>query len=275
MERTLPIALAGAGAIARALIDGIDRGLAGAIRIDAIGCLPAEIESVTALAEPRGSRVTTDLETLPAGARLVIEAAGQDVVRRYASGWLERGADVMVLSAGALVDPEALATLRRTALAQGRRIFVPSGAIAAVDGIRAATLGGLRRLRLRTTKPPRGLAGAPYVEAHAIDLDALDTATTIFEGGVADAVRGFPSNVNVAAVLQLAAGGSAELAVSVVADPHVTTNIHEIEASGDFGTFTIRLDNVPSPLNPKTSALAPLSALAMLRRLTEPVWIGA
>jgi len=63
--------------------------------------------------------------------------------------------------------------------------------------------------------------------------------------------------------------------VSVVADPASTTNTHEIEASGDFGTFTVRLDNLPSPANPKTSALAPLSALAMLRRLTQSLWVGA
>jgi aspartate dehydrogenase len=132
----------------------------------------------------------------------------------------------------------------------------------------------LRSLRLRTTKPPRGLAGAPYVVANAIDLDALTVATTIFEGSVADAVRGFPSNVNVAAVLSLA-GEGVDVRVSVVADPASTTNIHEIEAGGDFGTFTVRLDNLPSPANPKTSALAPLSALAMLRRLTQSLWVGA
>jgi predicted dinucleotide-utilizing enzyme len=37
----------------------------------------------------------------------------------------------------------------------------------------------------------------------------------------------------------------------------------------------VRLDNLPSPANPKTSALAPLSALAMLRRLSQSLWIGA
>lgn len=197
------------------------------------------------------------------------------MVRQYALTWLEGGADVMVLSAGALLDEHLLETLRATASARGRRIYVPSGAIAGIDGVRAAALGGLRTIRLRTTKPPKGLAGAPYVVANGIDLDAMTVPATIFDGSVGDAVRGFPTNVNVAAVLALAAGSSAELAVSVVADPHATTNVHELEVSGGFGTFTVRLDNLPSPDNPKTSALAPLSALAMLRRLSDPVWIGA
>ena len=204
----------------------------------------------------------------------MIEAAGPAVVRRYAAGWLARGADVMVLSAGALVDPVLARELHAVARAHERRILVPSGAVAGIDGIRAGALGGMRTLSLRTTKPPRGLAGAPYVVANAIDLDALTVPTTIFEGTVADAVRGFPSNVNVAAVLALA-GAGIDVRVSVVADPTSTTNVHEIEASGEFGTFTVRLDNLPSPENPKTSALAPLSALAMLRRLSQSLWVGA
>jgi aspartate dehydrogenase len=243
-------------------------------RVTAIGRLDAEAARVDPYARRQSALAFAGLERLPEHASLVIEAAGPGVVQRYAAGWLAGGADVMVLSAGALVDPAFAAELRAVARAHGRRILVPSGAIAGIDGIRAGALGGLRRLRLRTTKPPRGLAGAPHVVANHIDLDALTAATTIFEGSVADAVRGFPSNVNVAAVLALAADGVA-VSVSVVADPASTTNTHEIEASGDFGTFTVRLDNLPSPENPKTSALAPLSALAMLRRLSQSLWVGA
>jgi aspartate dehydrogenase len=268
------VALAGAGAIATVLIDGIARGSAGPARVTAIGRPDREAASVDVRARRQSAAAFADLERLPDHASLVIEAAGPDVVRRYAAGWLERGADVMVLSAGALVDPGFTRELRATARAHQRRILVPSGAIAGIDGIRAGALGGLRSLRLRTTKPPRGLAGAPHVVSNAIDLDALTAATTIFEGSVADAVRAFPSNVNVAAVLDLA-GSGVEVRVSVVADPAATANVHEIEAAGDFGTFTVRLDNAPSPANPKTSALAPLSALAMLRRLSENLWVGS
>jgi aspartate dehydrogenase len=87
-------------------------------------------------------------------------------------------------------------------------------------------------------------------------------------------VRAFPSNVNVAAVIELAAAGVG-VAVRVIADPTSAANTHEIEAAGDFGLFTVRLDNLPSPANPKTSALASLSALAMLRRLSSEFWVGA
>jgi aspartate dehydrogenase len=272
--RIVRVALAGAGAIANVLIDGIAGGSGGLARVTAIGRQEREAATVDLVARRQSATALADLERLPDYASLVIEAAGPAVVRTYAAGWLERGADVMVLSAGALVDADLTGRLRAVARAHDRRILVPSGAVAGIDGIRAAALGSLTRLHLRTTKPPRGLAGAPYVVANAIDLDALAAPATIFEGSVAEAVRGFPSNVNVAAVLALAAPG-VEVRVTVVADPAATENVHEIEAAGEFGHFTVRLDNLPSPANPKTSALAPLSALAMLRRLSEGLWVGA
>ncbi len=273
-QRTLRVAIAGAGAIASVLVDGIARGEAGNARLTVLGCLTAELAAVRVRAARQSAVATDDLTTLPEHASLVVEAAGQAVVRQYAAGWLRAGCDVMILSAGALVDPAVAADLFAEAELHGRRIYVPSGAIAGIDGIRAGALGGLRALDLRTTKPPAGLRGAPHVVAHAIDLDLLTEPTTIFEGTVAEAVRAFPSNVNVAAVLALA-GEGVPVRVVVIADPTSTANTHEITASGDFGEFRVRLDNLPSPANPKTSALAPLSALAMLRRLTAPVWIGA
>lgn len=273
-EHVVRVALAGAGAIANVLIDGIARGSGGMARVNAIGRLDSEAELVDVRARRQSAAAFSDLAALPEHASLIIEAAGGDVVRTYAAGWLASGADVMILSAGALVDPAFARELRAVARKHGRRIFVPSGAIAGIDGIRAGALGGLKKLVLRTTKPPRGLAGAPHVVANNIDLDALTVPTTIFEGTVAEAVAGFPSNVNVAAVISLA-GAGVPLGVSVIADPTSSTNRHEIEVSGDFGTFTVRLDNLPSAANPKTSALAPLSALAMLRRLSAELWIGA
>jgi aspartate dehydrogenase len=62
--------------------------------------------------------------------------------------------------------------------------------------------------------------------------------------------------------------------MQVVADPSLDRNVHEIRAYGAFGDLTVRVSNVPSPTNPKTSYLASLSALATLHRLSQPVQIG-
>ncbi len=62
--------------------------------------------------------------------------------------------------------------------------------------------------------------------------------------------------------------------MQVVADPALDRNVHEVTARGAFGEMRIRLANVPSPDNPKTSFLACLSGIATLRRLSEPLQIG-
>ena len=89
---------------------------------------------------------------------------------------------------------------------------------------------------------------------------------TLYEGPAKDAVRLFPANVNVAAVLSLMGLGGDKTKVQFVADPELRVNIHEIEIKGSFGKATIAVKNVPDPKNPKTSALAALSAIETLRR---------
>jgi len=71
--------------------------------------------------------------------------------------------------------------------------------------------------------------------------------------------------VNIAAVLSLAGIGWDRTRLKVVADPALTLNTHTIRVNGRSGRFSIVLENVPSPDNPKTSWLACYSALAALK----------
>lgn len=151
---------------------------------------------------------------------------------------------------------------------------MPSGAVAGIDGIRSAAIGRIDSVVLTTTKPPSGFAGAPYIAEHDIDLSSLPGATMLFEGTAADAVQAFPANVNVAGTLSLAGIGYGATMVRVIADPAATRNMHEIKVTGAFGALTVRVENVVSPENPKTSYIAILSAIATLKKLTEPVWVG-
>src|SRR4029079_14518205 len=84
-----------------------------------------------------------------------------------------------------------------------------------------------------------------------------------------------PANLNVVAALSLAGIGPDRTRVVLVADPTGERNTHEITARGAFGELYLRLDNRPTPGNPKTRLLAPLSALALLRRLSSAVQIGS
>jgi aspartate dehydrogenase len=216
--------------------------------------------------------VHTDLSTLDwTSVDTVLEAASQTALRSIAPQVLSQGVDLVALSAGATLDAEFLDVLLSAAQTTGARIWVPSGAIGALDVIRAARVGEVTSITLTTTKPPVALADAPWVVEQGIDLTSIDGRREIFAGGPVAAVRGFPQNVNVAALLALAADDPDRLRVTVVADPAAPGNVHEVEAIGSFGSMRLRLENRPSETNPKTSALAAQSVIAVLRQLGSPL----
>jgi len=207
-------------------------------------------------------------------ADIVVECASQEAVREHGLLVLEGGKDLMVMSVGALMDEKLLDDLVRAARKYDCKIYVPSGAIAGIDGLRSAKVASIDRVEISTTKKPKGLEGAPFIIDNNIDVYSFHERTLIFEGNAKEAVRAFPANVNVAASLSLAGIGSEETQVKVFVDPEASRNIHEITVEGDFGNFTCRIENVPSPDNPRTSLLAALSAIATLKKITEPLQIG-
>ena len=96
----------------------------------------------------------------------------------------------------------------------------------------------------------------------------------LFEGSAAQAVKYFPQNINVAATLSLASCAKERVVVKIIASPTCQNNLHQIEIEAEAGKLTVRTENVPSPGNPKTSFLAALSAVTMLRDILDYVRIG-
>jgi aspartate dehydrogenase len=118
------------------------------------------------------------------------------------------------------------------------------------------------------------LKGAPGIEVSGVDLDAVSEPTVVYEGPVLEACRLFPANVNVSAALSLAGIGPSKTTTRVYADPTVTRNTHEVVVEGEFGRFSMKIENVPSPTNPRTGVLSALSALATLKKLTSHLQVG-
>jgi len=197
---------------------------------------------------------------------LLLECASQEAVRSYGEKTLRAGKDLLIMSVGALMDDAFRNRLTSVAKEESRNLYLPSGAIGGLDILRAAREGKLYEVNLITSKNPSALAGAPYFQEHTIDPDEIQNRMTLFEGTAKEAVKLFPANVNVAAVLSLEGLGGEKTKVKIVADPQLDINIHEVEIRGEFGEAKITLKNRPHPHNLKTSHLAALSAIESLRR---------
>jgi len=205
---------------------------------------------------------------------IVVEAASQDAVKDVGLSILQNKKDLMIMSVGALLDESIYDILSDACKDFKKTIYLPSGAIAGLDGIKSIK-DELDSLSITTTKHPRSLKGAKFFETSKIDLDRISSPITIFEGTAKEAVSLFPANINVAALLSLTGLGSEKTDVKIVADPDTDKNTHHIEAAGNFGKMTFTIENFPDPNNPKTSRLAILSAIETLRRYcSDEIQIG-
>ncbi|MFH1552322.1 MAG: aspartate dehydrogenase [Candidatus Omnitrophota bacterium] len=215
--------------------------------------------------------IAAGIKEIIAESDLVIEAACGEIVPDVLKAALDTGKDVMVMSIGGLLGSEDLLEAARE---KGVKVILPSGAIAGIDAVKAAKIAGIESVTLTTRKPPKSLKGAPYLSEKNIDVDTLTGETVIFQGSATEAIKGFPKNVNVSALLSIAGIGAEKTRVRIIVSPEYTRNIHEIEVKGSAGTLTMCTENVPSPDNPKTSYLAALAAVASLREYFDTVRIG-
>ena len=262
------IGLIGAGTIARLVLENIRRGALGDFEVAALMGRPGGAPRGAALArEFQVPYVLDRAALLAARPQAVIEAASHDAVREHLVPLLEARVGVVVLSAGALVDDALRQAAERAAVRSNAILYVPAGGIGGLDALKTACLAGVDEVSIQVAKPPAAWKGIPYVERHGFRLEGLTSPLILFEGSAREGVPHFPQNVNIAAILSLAGIGAERTRLKVVADPSLELNTHTIRVSGRSGRFTVVLENVPAPENPKTSWLACYSALAALKSL--------
>jgi aspartate dehydrogenase len=173
---------------------------------------------------------------------------------------IKKGKNVIIMSIGALMDKDVKKNLENLATENNVKIYAPSGAIVGLDGIKAASIGTIRKASLTTRKPPKSLG----IE--------ISEKKTLYKGLASEAVKKFPVNINVAAALSIACEMDVE--VEIIADPEVDRNVHEVLVEGDFGEFRTTTKNVRCAVNPKTSVLAAYSAIKLLKSLNENFIVG-
>ena len=262
------IGIVGCGAIGKALVRAVDSGKR-SVRVAGVTSR-TEQSAREFLSSFRQPPSYLPLNELIDAADMMVEAAGGAVVASLAKQVFASKKDLMVISVGALLDhPEVIEQSRRS----GCRLYVPSGAIAGLDGIKSAVVGEIAHVTHTTRKPPAGLEGAPYLVERGISLAGLKEEKEIFSGSAREACRGFPANVNVTAAVSLAGIGPDRTRVKIFAVPGLVRNCHDIDVEGEFGKLHVHIENVPSE-NPKTGKLTALSIIRAVQDAVDPVRIG-
>ncbi|MDR2967845.1 MAG: aspartate dehydrogenase [Methanobacteriaceae archaeon] len=251
------LGILGCGAIANFIVNNIsseDNGIIAKYFYD------RDFEQSKKLATLAKGIAVFNIDEMIANVDLVLETASPSSVEGHGLKILENGKNIIIMSIGALMDEKLRKQMQKVANDNNSKIFIPSGAIVGLDGIKAASEGKIDKVTLTTRKPPISLGKKVYREK------------ILFEGKASEAVKKFPVNINVAATLSLAC--NKDINVKIIVDPKVDKNIHEVLIKGDFGEFKTRTENLPCEVNPKTSLLAAYSAIKLLKSLNENFIMG-
>ena len=228
------IGLLGCGAIGTQIALAIDSGK-----------IPATLTHVYDIERSQADNLVSKLKQKPEvvanshllssnSVELVVEAASQEAVD--AVSILQNKKDMMIMSAGALLDESVFEVISDACRDFGKTVYLPSGAIAGLDALKSVR-DELESVVLVTTKNPNSLKDAPFFDSSDIDPEKISEPTVLFDGTAKEAVSLFPKNVNVSALLSLVGLGGDNTSVRVVADPNTDKNTHEINANGKFGNI--------------------------------------
>ena len=270
-RRALSVAIGGLGAIGLPLARALDQGIEG-LRLIAV----ADRDDGRAREKVAGLRHRpriTDLDGL-AQADIVVEAAPAAVFEQIAVPAIEAGRILVPASVGALLPRMHLV---ERAQETGARIVVPTGALLGLDAVRAAAEGEVRQHR--PSKPasrPRGLAGAPYLAQHGIDVLAgsprRSWCSRATRSTPPPASR--PTSTSPPPWRSPASARSAPRSRSGPTRRSTATSTPSASRRRRRG-FTMTIENVPSDDNPRTGRLTPLSVLACLRGLVSTLKVGS
>jgi aspartate dehydrogenase len=255
----IKVGIAGMGAIGRAVARALVKGIDGFTLVAASDLHPSDEFKLPYVS----------LKELSKRCDLIIECLPPAAVPELARDVFTQQKNLVLISSCALLMFPEILDIHKSSTS---RIFVPSGALAGMDGVKAMREMGIQKCKIASTKHPRGFSTAPFVVVHNVDLENIETKTKIFAGNALEAAKGFPANVNVAATLSIASGVGAENThVEIWADPAAKGNAHEIYVETAYSQLQTRIENLPDPTNPKSSVLAAQSIVALLRNMNSTI----
>lgn len=154
----------------------------------------------------------------------LVESASPAAMKEIAIPALKNGTSIVTLSIGALADTDFYEEAKATAKANGTRIYIVSGATGGFDVLRTASLMGNTTANFFNEKGPNALKGT------AVYDEALQTEErVVFSGNATDAIKMFPTKVNVAVAASLASVCPENMKMSMKSTPGFVGDTQRVE----------------------------------------------
>ncbi|MCB9757832.1 MAG: DUF108 domain-containing protein, partial [Candidatus Omnitrophica bacterium] len=192
--KKLKIGILGCGAIGSRIAKSISRELKDCCQlIGFYDCDPAKMSNLSKTLK-KNKLKKRSLKELIASCDLMVEAVNAAKTDEFIYEALLAGRHVLAMSVGKLLHNNKLFT---AAAKNHCQILVPSGAVAGIDALKAASLVKVKKIILTSRKPINGFTQSDYLEKQKIYLSTINSETILFDGTVKDAVKYFPQNINV------------------------------------------------------------------------------
>jgi len=260
------LVIVGSGRLAEIVADAVIKGILP--EYDLVGVYSRTVskaERIVARMQQHGRHCVrcTSLEDLWAlKPDYVVESASPAAMKELALPALKNGTSIVTLSIGALADPAFYQQVIETAKANGTRVHIVSGATGGFDVFRTAALMGNASATFFNEKGPNGLKGTTVYD------DALQTEQrVVFSGNATEAIRMFPTKVNVAVAASLASVGPDHMKMSMQSTPGFVGDTQRVEIRNDQVHAVIEVYS-------ETSEIAGWSVVSTLLNISSPIVFG-
>ncbi|MGN1045531.1 MAG: aspartate dehydrogenase domain-containing protein, partial [Candidatus Cryptobacteroides sp.] len=189
----------------------------------------------------------------------IVEAASPAFLKELAIPALENGTSIVALSIGAFADNDFYRKAAETALANGTKIYVASGATGGFDVLGTAALMGGATAEFFNEKGPDALKGTPVY-----DESLQNEQRTVFQGTATEAIAMFPTKVNVTVAASRASVGPDKMKVTMLSTPGFKGDTQRVEITNPQVHAVIDVYSL-------TSEIAAWSVVRILRNLSAPI----
>ena len=172
--------------------------------------------------------------------------------------YISENTSFLIASLTSLADQCFFNQLKERSEQCGNPTYIPHGAILGLDGI----LDGknlISSVSITTRNPPVSLN---------LSIEHCSEASIIFKGTTREACIRFPKNVNSHAAIALVGLLFDRTQSLIVADPEVTTMIHEVDINGNGLHWQLKIES--SAKSRVTGAYTPESIYQSIKRLYAP-----